>query len=305
MSLSLPPLKALRAFECAARTGSYVEAADELGVTPAAVSQQVRKLEAYYDRQLFTRYNNRILLTDAGIRIYMTLGPPLQELAQKNTQLLGAPGSASLVVSVLPSLAQTWFTRQLSRYTRLNPLGSVQTRVEEDPVDFVKDRIDLRITYGNQLYRDFERRLLFQDVVLPMCSPAFAESQSLTAASLSSLPDSLFIHVDWGVNYASHPGWSDWFQLNGIERKPVVTRGQRVSMSSVALDYAASGLGVVLGQRELAQVHLQQEKLVVVSESSLPLGQAYYAVYAHATQRRSQIEQLIDPESDAGTPDRG
>ena len=293
MSLKLPPLNALRAFECAARTGSYVDAADELSVTPAAVSQQVRKLEAYFDRQLFTRYNNRIVLTDAGTRIYSSLGPPLLDLAQKNAQLLGGPSAASLVISVLPSLAQTWLAPQLAQFSRLNPLLSLHTRAEEDPVDFAKSNIDLRITYGNQLYRDFDSESLFQDAVLPMCSPEFAEAQSLQQTELQELPDHLFIHTDWGVNYASHPGWVDWFRLNAIDRAPLIARGQRISMSSAALEYAGNGLGVVLGQQQLAQTYLQQGKLIVLSETALPLGQDYYAVYPHAGQRRDQVQEFL------------
>jgi len=291
--LKLPPLNALRAFECAARTGSYVDAAGELNVTPAAVSQQVRNLESYFNRQLFTRYNNRIVLTDAGNKIYSNLGPPLLDLAQKNAQLLDGPSGASLVLSVLPSLAQTWLAPQLAGYSRRNPLVGLQTRVEEDPVDFARDVIDLRITYGTQLYTDFDSSHLFQDTVLPMCSPDFAVQQPQVKTELQALPDHLFIHTVWGVNYASHPRWREWFQQHNIDRAPFIARGQQVTMSSVALDYACHGLGVVLGQRRLAQHYLQQGRLVMLSETSLPLGQAYYAVHAHAGQRREQVRALL------------
>ncbi len=80
MSLKLPPLNALKAFEIAARTGSYVAASKELRVSAAAVSQQVRKLEQYFDKKLFVRYNNRIVLTDAGTSIYTNAAPALQDL---------------------------------------------------------------------------------------------------------------------------------------------------------------------------------------------------------------------------------
>ena len=291
--MKLPPLKALRAFECAARCGSYVDAADELNVTPAAISQQVRNLEAYYDRQLFTRYNNRIVLTDAGTRIYSDLGPPLLELARKNVQLLDGPTTANLVISVMPSLAQGWLAPLLARYSRLNPLVGLHTRAEEDPVDFTRDGIDLRITYGAQLYSDFDKKRLFQDSVVPLCSPEFIAQQSLDRVELQSLPDHLFIHTVWGMNYASNPGWSEWFRQQDIERAPSLARGQQISMSSAALDYASHGLGVLLGQRRLAQSYLQQGRLVVLSERAMPLGQAYYAFYPHAGQRREQVEVLL------------
>jgi LysR family glycine cleavage system transcriptional activator len=81
MTLKLPPLNALKAFEIAARTGSYVAAARELSVSPAAVSQQARKLEQFFDKKLFIRYNNRIVLTDAGTTIYASAAPALQDLS--------------------------------------------------------------------------------------------------------------------------------------------------------------------------------------------------------------------------------
>ena len=172
--MKLPPLRALRAFESAARTGSYVDAADELGVTAAAVSQQVRNLETYYSRQLFTRYNNRIVLTDAGSKIFANLAPALHDLAQKNRELLDGPTAARLVVSVLPSLAQAWLVPRLARFSAQNPNIGIHTRVEEDPVDLTRLGIDLRITYGNQLYSDFAAQPLFRDAVQPMCSHDFA-----------------------------------------------------------------------------------------------------------------------------------
>ena len=233
------------------------------------------------------------MLTDAGIKIYTNLGPPLQDLAQINAQLLDGPKNARLVVSVLPSLAQTWLAPQLARLARLNSLAGIQTRIEEDPVDFARNNIDLRITYGYQMYADFDSRELFRDSVSPMCSPEFAAQHSQPGAELQALPDDQFIHVDWGVNYATHPGWSDWFRHQGVARSPAIAAGLQLSMSSAALDCASHGLGVVLGQRQLARNYLQQGRLVLLSEAALPLGQAYHAVYAHAGPRREQVLALL------------
>ncbi len=105
--MKLPPLNALKAFEIAARTGSYVAAAKELRVSPAAVSQQVRKLEQYFDKKLFLRYNNRIVLTDAGTTFYTSAAPALQDLSSVTRQILEGTARSRLVVSVLPSLAST------------------------------------------------------------------------------------------------------------------------------------------------------------------------------------------------------
>ena len=299
MSLKYPPLKALRAFESAARTGSYVDAAGELNVTPAAVSQQVRNLERYYARRLFTRYNNRIVLTDAGNTIYSSLAPALLSLAHKNRELLDGPSAAHLVISVLPSLAQTWLVPLIARFAAQNPRIGIHTRVEEDPVDLVRLGVDLRITYGNQLYADFAARQLFRDSVLPMCSHDFAARHPQAAEDLSQLPDHRFLHTVWGDRFASHPSWADWFRQQQVAREPVVASGLQVSMSSVGLEYAAAGMGVILGQRHLADPWLGDGRLVMLATKGLSLGQSYYAVHAHSRLEPVLLDSLLELLADA------
>ncbi len=295
MSLKYPPLKALRAFECAARTGSYVDAASELNVTAAAVSQQVRNLERYYARRLFTRYNNRIVLTDAGNTIYSSLGPALLNLAQKNRELLDGPSAAHLVISVLPSLAQTWLVPLITRFAVHYPKIGIHTRVEEDPVDLVRLGIDLRITYGNQLYADFTGHELFRDSVLPMCSHDFAARHPDAEQNLARLPDHLFLHTVWGDRFASHPTWSDWFRRRQEVREPVIASGRQVSMSSVGLEFASAGLGVILGQQRLAEPWLREGRLRLLAEGgSLPLGQSYFAIHAHHRREPVLLEALLE-----------
>jgi DNA-binding transcriptional LysR family regulator len=110
---NLPPLNALRAFEVAARTGSFVQAGVELGVTAAAVSLQVKTLEEHLDKRLFQREGNRIVLTDAGRELYPRLGQALSEIAELAADLRGGQDRKRLVVSVLPSLADLWLVPKL------------------------------------------------------------------------------------------------------------------------------------------------------------------------------------------------
>jgi LysR family glycine cleavage system transcriptional activator len=291
--MKLPPLNALKAFEIAARTGSYVAAAKELRVSPAAVSQQVRKLEQYFDKKLFVRYNNRIVLTDAGTTIYTSAAPALQDLSGVTQQILEGTARSRLVVSVLPSLASSWLAPRLAAFYRSNPGGGIETRIEDDPVDFARDDIDIRICYGPYLYPDFKSTTLFHDSVAPMCSPEFAGEHKLNAANLSQFPDELFLHTSWGSSFASPPSWKDWFANAGIQRAPDITRGQQIGMSSIALEYARLGMGVLLGQRQLAARHIQENRLILLSEQSLPLGHAYSAVYPHARIRHSGLKKLL------------
>jgi LysR family glycine cleavage system transcriptional activator len=297
--MKLPPLNALKAFEIAARTGSYVAAAKELRVSPAAVSQQVRKLEEYFDKKLFLRYNNRIVLTDAGTTFYTSAAPALQDLSSVTRQILEGTARSRLVVSVLPSLASTWLAPRLAAYCRTTPGGGIETRIEDDPVDFARDDIDIRICYGPYLYPDFKATALFHDTVAPICSPDFAREHNLNEANLSQLPDELFLHTSWGSSFASPPTWKDWFASIGVERTPNITLGQQIGMSSIALEYARLNMGVLLGQRHLAARDLQEKRLILLSDQSLPLGHAYSAVYPHSRVRHSGLQKLIEVLTDA------
>ncbi len=292
--MKLPPLNALKAFEIAARTGSYVAAAKELRVSPAAVSQQVRKLEQYFDKKLFLRYNNRIVLTDAGTALYTSAAPSLQDLSGVTQQILEGTARSRLVVSVLPSLASTWLAPRLAAYCRTTPGGGIETRIEDDPVDFARDDIDIRICYGPYLYPDFKATALFHDTVAPICSLDFASEHKLNEANLSQLPDELFLHTSWGSSFASPPTWKDWFASIGVQRAPNITLGQQIGMSSIALEYARLNMGVLLGQRHLAARDLQENRLILLSQQSLPLGHAYSAVYPHSRVRHSGLQKLLE-----------
>ena len=291
--MKLPPLNALKAFEIAARTGSYVAAAKELRVSPAAVSQQVRKLEQYFDKKLFVRYNNRIVLTDAGTTIYTSAAPALQDLSGVTQQILEGAARSRLVVSVVPSLADTWLAPHLASFCRSTPGVGIETRVEDDPVDFARDGIDLRICYGPYLYPDFKSTAIFHDAMTPICSPEFAHEHQLNEANLTELEDELFLHTSWGSSFASPPTWKDWFTNAGIQRAPNIALGHQIGMSSVALEYARLNMGVLLGQRRLAARDIRENRLILLSEQSLPLGHAYSAVYPHSRVRHSGLQKLL------------
>jgi len=291
MNLKLPPLNALKAFEAAARTGSHVAAASELGVSAAAVSQQVRNLETWFGKRLFTRHNNRITLTDAGIAVYRDTARPLQDISAMSRRILGEAARGRLVISVLPSLAERWLAPHLARFAAEAPETSIDLRVEEDPVDLAQADIDLRICYGAHFYPDFRVIPLFRDTVLPMAAPAFWER---LAGGPEAAPDSCLIHTLWGPSFASHPSWMDWFNGQGIGRDPRPAEGHRVGTSSAALALAQLGIGVALGQRHLAEREIADGSLVAPMGEALALGHPYCAVHAHGKQGRAGLATLLE-----------
>ena len=294
MPRPLPPLNALRAFECAARTGSYVAAAGELGVSSAAVSQQVRNLEDFLGKQLFMRFNNRIVLTDAGQAIFAGATEALQSISSLTRQVLTGAARQRLVISVLPSVAHRWLAPRLARFAVQEKGFRFELRVEDDPVDFARHDIDLRICYGTTLYPELKSVHLRHDEVLPLCSPAYVErNPQALALLLAGVPDEDLIHTDWGPSFGSHPTWQAWFAACGASR-PVTAGGYRSGMSGLTLDLARDGVGVALGQKMLAEDDLSAARLVALSDIAIPLGHPYSLVHPISKSRKAGLQSLID-----------
>ena len=293
MPLSLPPLNALRAFEAAARTGSYVAAAEELGVSPAAVSQQVRNLEEFLGKQLFMRFNNRVSLTDAGQVIFVGASDALRSISALTEQVMSGGTRSRLVISVITSIAERWLEPRLAAFA-LKERARVELRVEADPVDFARHNIDLRICYGTNVYPEMSTIRLFQDEVLPLCSPGYLErNRSAGTLGMEGVPDDDLIHTSWGPSFVSHPTWHAWFAKSGIDR-PNDTKGHQIGMSGLALDLARDGLGVALGQKVMADRDLAAGRLVPLSDIAIELGHPYCLVYPRSKTRKIGLQALID-----------
>lgn len=275
MPLTLPPLNSLRAFEAAARTGSYVAAAEELGVSAAAISQHIRKLEDHFGKELFLRLNNRVILTDAGHAVFAGTAGALQAISDTSRDLMSDRSRSRLVISAIESLAEKWLVPRLADFCRAQPGFRFDLRVEPDPVDFARHNIDLRICYGLGAYPDHHVQPFAQDVVQPMCSPAYLEANpALHRMGLEAVPDSDLLHTSWGPSFGSNPTWRSWFKKAGL-RVPPDSGGFQVGRSSLVLDLAREGLGVALAQRMMAARDLADGRLVALSDVTLPLGHPY------------------------------
>ncbi|MEO5760004.1 MAG: LysR substrate-binding domain-containing protein [Mesorhizobium sp.] len=290
----LPPLNAIKAFEVAARAGSFTLAAAELGVSSAAVSQQIRNLETWFGKQLFVRSGNRIALTDAGHAIYPQTARALGDIAAIGQRMLEGGLRTRLVVSVPSSLAELWLAPRLAALIDAFPHMAIDIRVEDDPVDLMRQNIDLRISYGDYHYPGLRTIRLVHDEVLPVCAPGFWRRHGSGDASLASLHESLFIHTNWGPNYASHPTWTNWFAVAGGNRALDPSHGRRVGLSSLAIASARLGLGIALGQRVMAQADLEAGRLIALSSVSVRLGHPYCAFMPLAKADRADVAGLVE-----------
>jgi LysR family glycine cleavage system transcriptional activator len=271
--MRLPPLNALRAFEATVRCGGFTAAANELGVTPAAVSMQVKKLESWLGKELFFRRNNSVVLTDAGQVLYPRTAASLQDLSQMADRFLDSETRSGLVISTIQFLADRFLAPAASRFRRQHPGTGIEIRIEEDPVDFRRDRIDLRLSYGNQFHPDLPATALLRDSVVPMAAPGLFDDMLPGA-----LKDTDLIHIDWSGGYASYPTWSQWFAQAGLARSPDVRAGMRAAGSAVGIVLAREGAGVVLAPTLLAREETASGRLVPLSDTMVPLAQPYYAI---------------------------
>ncbi len=302
VSRRLPPLNALKTFEASARLGSFVLAAAELNVTPGAVAQQIKKLEDFYGRQLFIRRNNRLLLTDVALAVQAVSSDMMDELAKLTQRLIEGAVRSNLILSVLPSVGVRWLNRRLPAFLAAHPDVRIDLRLEEDPVDFFRDRIDVRLSYGEHLYPELVTLPFRTDSVTPMCRPEFLQSGRVDPTNPDSLRDEDLIHVVWRAGFSSYPDWDAWLAGVGMGngagpgsgRTPRRELGHTTDTSSLAIDLARAGCGVVLGQSMFAEAELAAGELVSPFARRLPLQYAYCAVHTPASERNPSVRAFVD-----------
>jgi LysR family transcriptional regulator, glycine cleavage system transcriptional activator len=293
MHRRLPPLNAVKAFEATARLGTVAMAARELNVTRGAVSQQIAKLEDFLGKALFARHNNQLFLTDVGLAVKSASTEMMDELAAMTERLLGGGTRSALSVSVIPSIGVRWFNRHMSGFLQAYPEVRLDLRIEDDPIDFYRNPVDVRIAYGEHLYPQFVTVPFLRDHAMPMCTPKFLKGRRLGSGAPAALRDEDLIHISWRAGFSSYPTWSAWFALAGVRREPRAELGHKVDMSSLAIDLALSGEGIALGQAMFAQEELRTGALVTPFECLLPLQYEYCAVHPRSRTRNTLVQNFI------------
>jgi LysR family glycine cleavage system transcriptional activator len=199
-----------------------------------------------------------------------------------------------LVVSVLPSVGVRWLNRALPEFLREHPDLRVDLRLEEDPVDFFRTRIDVRVSYGEHIYPEFVTIPIIRDRVTVMCTPAFAAEHQLLRDDPSSLRDEDLIHICWRTGIAAYPTWASWFESAGAPRQVRRELGHSTDISSLAIDLARSGTGVALAQCWLAQDELRNGTLVMPFKTTIDLQYRYCAVHARGNARNPGVRAFVD-----------
>ncbi len=295
MARRLPPLNALRAFEAAARHLSFTKAAEELYVTQAAVSHQIKALEAALGVQLFRRLNRRLMLTDAGQLYLPALTEAFDGIEAATGRLHADENAGSLSVSVANSLAAKWLLPRLPRFRERHPEIDVEISAADRLVDFGRDNVDMGIRYGLGNYPGLKVDPLMEDTVFPVCSPQLAEGGLVDGSPPLRAPEDLhrhtLLHDDVGTGEA--PNWRRWLTAAGVTGVNP-ERGPRYSHSSLVLQAAIDGQGVALGRSSLVSLDLEAGRLVQPFGPTLPSHYACYVVSPVATAERPKIKAFRD-----------
>ncbi|QCI63623.1 transcriptional regulator GcvA [Phreatobacter stygius] len=277
MRQRLPPLNALRLFEAAARLLSFKNAAEELLVTPSAVSHGIQSLEQWLGAPLFVRTARGIVLTEAGASYYPTVQSALAMIAAGSGEVAARHGRRHLTISVAPTFASRLLMPRLAGFRAEHPDISVVIDTTRERVDFA-DGIDLAIRMGRGGWQGVIAQELLRESLVPVCAPEL-EAGIRDAVDLAGVP---LIHVT-----TVSEDWAHWARATG-RRLPDPERGLRFDTVLMAYDAAARGLGVAIGRRPLVDAELAVGTLVTLWEPAIAGSTGYW---------------LVSPESRAGDPD--
>jgi LysR family glycine cleavage system transcriptional activator len=286
----LPPLNALRAFEAAARHLNFSRAADELSVTPGAVSQQIQNLEDYVGAALFKRTPKGLLLTDAAQTALPALREAFDRLAEAASLLTAAVDGRRLTLTAPPSFAAKWLVPRLGAFEQLHPQVDVWLSAGIELVDLAAGEVDVAVRYGSGRYPGLEVRRLITETVIPVISPELLKETPLD--SPVDLKNHVLLHDGSPDLDDSCPDWSMWLAARGL-RGVDGMRGPRFNQSSLVIEAAANGRGVALAKRTLAQADLDAGRLVAPLQIATAVDFAYYLVHPKAKGRLPQVKAFI------------
>jgi len=271
---ALPSLTALRAFEAAARHGSFTLAARELSVTQGAVSQQVRRLEEELGYALFRRVSRKVVLTDEGERLAASTTSALETIAhalRHNRRHLGD----HLTVSVPASFAMKWLVPRLELFARERPDIEVRISATNRMVDLTREGIDLCVRFGPGPYRGFDCELLVTEDILVVCSPHLL-GRPPALRELSDLRNHTLIHDVVLEQDPDRMSWPRYLALAGVEMD--AEAGPRFSHSAMAIAAAVAGQGVALGRSCLVADDLASRRLVRATGPIVPSPFSYWLI---------------------------
>ena len=278
----LPSLTALRAFEAAARHRSAKHAADELAVTPTAISHQLRALEDWLGTPLFVRKPRQLELTAAGRELLADVGNAFDSLAAAASRIRSAPRRRSITLTTTPAVAARWLLPHVGRLASRHPGLDLRFHATHEPVALDGVGADIAIRYGSGRWPGLAARPLFDNVFTPACSPDLGLRRPQDLARLSLL------HFRPVAGRSAPLGWPEWQKLAKVPQMDPHA-GPVFSDETHTIDAALAGQGVGLMSRALITTELRRGTLVAPFGPELP-GHPFHLVHPESRSGEPEIE---------------
>ncbi|RWM02001.1 MAG: transcriptional regulator GcvA [Mesorhizobium sp.] len=299
MSRLLPGTRALRTFEAAARHLNFTRAADELGLTPAAVSHQIKEIEDQLDLVLFTRTSRTIRLTEAGNVLHEASIDALDLLSRAVTRARKMTrGTALLKITLDAQFATKWLMRRVDDFRRQRPGIELRFDITSKLREFDRDDVDVGIRFGAGKYPGLIADRLFENVIIPVCSPAL-----LRAGPPLREPRDLFhhtlAHIEWSRQGITWPNWRMWMAAAGVDDFDD-SRTIVFDTSTDVVQAALDGIAVALADFAMVAKDLSEGRLIRPFELGIKVAPefAYFLVYPEAVKDDERIiafrEWLLD-----------
>lgn len=280
----LPPLTALRAFEAAARHMSFARAADELSVTPAALSFQIKSLEEHLGAPLFRRLNRAVELTEAGAALAPGAADGFQTLSNAWRAAQRLQDEQTLTVTAGPAFTSKWLAPRLYEFAQSHPEIELRFSASLKMMDFGRDAIDVAIRFGYDDDASLYSLPLAEEWVSPVMTPALA-AQYPDAESLTTAP----LIFDDSISFLQpRCDWKAWFATMGIDFDP--RHGPRFSQADHAVDAALAGVGVILGRRALVVKDIADGRLILPFGTAISTGAFFRFLCPEGTENRPQVK---------------
>jgi LysR family transcriptional regulator, glycine cleavage system transcriptional activator len=271
MSKRLPPLNALRVFDSAARHLSFTKAAEELFVTQAAVSHQIKTLEEFLGLKLFRRRNRSLLLTEEGQSYYLDIKEIFSSINEATRKLLARSAKGALTVSLSPSFAIQWLVPRLSGFNQAYPGIDVRIQAVDREEDKLADDVDVAIFYGRGNWTGLRTDRLYAEYLIPVCTPSL-----LTGEKPLKTPSDLIYHTL--LHDTSRRDWQAYVRQLEIQNQINVQQGPIFSHSSMVIQAAVHGQGVALVNNVMARSEIESGRLVRPFPDVLVSKNAFYLV---------------------------
>lgn len=263
---------------------SFVRAADELNVTPGAISQQVRQLEDSLSQLLFIRQNNALSLTFAGKALLPQVKEAFDTLSEATDLVRSKNFENILKISAPPTFTTKWLRPRLVQFQSAHPDLEIRLTASKQLADFSKENLDLAIRYGSGIYENLVSEKIMTEDIFPVCSPSLLH-KTMALRSIEDLANHTLIHSEHSVNDDTAPNWNKWLRhVSPSTLEKINThKGVFYTPASLAIDAAIAGEGIALAKGAWVQDDIAAGRLVQPFDDIMQSTFAYYLVYPQGT----------------------